>query len=204
MKKVKLLSIGAISLIVFGLLLPQPIQALLVIIDTPIKNFFVVHPLSLSVIVGLIQGISEECGYYFVLKLIKIELSENMVFWFGLGRSILHTLFDMVTIIVTFSNINIWVFSFAIVSRIFSFVAMMELTKIDYFSYQKKKVLYLGLSVLLHALLNGVLYAYDLQIFNAVANFDLWAILVFSIIVIAISNIISKMELKKDIDNYSL
>ena len=202
MKKVKLLSIGAISLIVFGLLLPQPIQALLVIIDTPIKIFFVVHPLSLSVIVGLIQGISEECGYYFVLKLIKIELSENMVFWFGLGRSILHTLFDMVTIIVSFSNI--WVFIFAIVSRIFSFVAMMELTKIDYLSYQKKKVLYLGLSVLLHALLNGVLYAYDLQIFNAVANFDLWVILVFSIIVIAISNIISKMELKKDIDNYSL
>ena len=199
MKKVKLLSIGAISLIVFGLLLPQPIQALLVIIDTPIKIFFVVHPLSLSVIVGLIQGISEECGYYFVLKLIKIELSENMVFWFGLGRSILHTLFDMVTVIVTFSNI--WVFIFAIVSRIFSFVAMMELTKIDYFSYQKKKVLYLGLSVLLHALLNGVLYAYDLQIFNAVTNFDLWFILVFSIIVIAISNIISKMELKKDIDN---
>lgn len=202
MKNVKLLSIGAISLIVFGFLLPQPIQALLVIIDTPIKNFFVVHPLSLCVIVGLIQGISEECGYYFVLKLIKIELSENMVFWFGLGRSILHTLFDMVTIIVTFSNI--WVFIFAIVSRIFSFVAMMELTKIDYFSYQKKKVFYLGLSVLLHALLNGVLYAFDLQIFNAVANFDLWFILVFSIIVIAISNIISKMELKKNIDNYGL
>lgn len=202
MKNVKLLSIGAISLIVFGFLLPQPIQALLVIIDTPIKNFFVVHPLILCVIVGLIQGISEECGYYFVLKLIKIELYENMVFWFGLGRSILHTLFDMVTIIVTFSNI--WVFIFVIVSRIFSFVAMMELTKIDYFSYQKKKVLYLVLSVLLHALLNGVLYAYDLQIFNAVANFDLWFMLVFSITVIAISNIISKMELKKDIDNYSL
>lgn len=202
MKNVKLFSIGAISLIVFGFLLPQPIQALLVIIDTPMKNFFAVHPLILCVIVGLIQGISEECGYYFVLKFIKIELSENMVFWFGLGRSILHTLFDMVTVIVTFSNI--WVFIFAIVSRIFSFVAMMKLTKIDYFSYEKKKVLYLGLSVLLHALLNGVLYAYDLQIFNAVANFDLWFILVFSIIVIAISNIISKMELKKDIDNYSL
>ena len=34
MKKVKLLLIGAISLVVFGFLLPQPIQALLVIIDT--------------------------------------------------------------------------------------------------------------------------------------------------------------------------
>lgn len=196
MKKVKLLSIGAISLIVFGFLLPQPIEALLVIIDTPIKKFFVAHPLSLCVIVGLIQGISEECGYYFVLKLIKKESSENMPFWFGLGRSMLHTLFDIATIIVAFSNIL--VFIFAIVSRIFSFVALMELTKIDYFSYQKKKVLYLGLSVLLHALLNGVLYAHDLQIFNAIANFDIWFILAFSIAVIAISSIISKKELKKD------
>ena len=60
MKKVKLLFIGAISLVVFGLLLPQPIQALLVIIDTPVKNFFMTHALSLCVAVGLIQGISEE------------------------------------------------------------------------------------------------------------------------------------------------
>ena len=52
MKKVKLLFIGAISLVVFGLLLPQPIQALLVIIDMPIKNFFVTHALSLCVVVG--------------------------------------------------------------------------------------------------------------------------------------------------------
>ncbi len=202
MKKVKLLFIGAISLIVFGLLLPQPIQALLVIIDTPVKEFFAAHQLSLCVIVGLIQGISEECGYYFVLKHIKNEPPENMPFWFGLGRSTLHTLYDMATIIIAFSNIRVLVY--AVVSRIFCFVAMMELTKLDYFSYQKKKILYLGLSVLLHALLNGVLYAYDLQIFNAAANFDLWFILVFSITVIVISSILSKKELKKDIDNYSL
>ncbi|RKI41993.1 hypothetical protein D7V86_08620 [bacterium D16-51] len=87
--------------------------------------------------VGLIQGISEECGYYFVLKHIKNEPPENMPFWFGLGRSTLHTLYDVATIIIAFSNI--WVFVFAVVSRTFCFVAMMELTKIDYFSYQKKK-----------------------------------------------------------------
>lgn len=193
MKKVKMLSIGAISLIVFGFLLPQPIQALLVIIDTPIKDFFAIHLLSLCVIVGLIQGISEECGYYFVLKtFFKKEPSKNLPFWFGLGRSLLHTLFDIVTIIVAFSNI--WVFIFAIVSRIFSFVAMMELTKLDYFSHQKKKVLYLGLSVLLHAILNGTLYAHELKIFNAIANFDIWFIILYSVVVIAISSIISKKE----------
>ena len=91
MKKIKLLFIGALSLVVFGLLLPQPIQALLVIIDTPIKDFFVIHTLSLCIIVGMIQGISEECGYYFVLKQIsKNEQLESLPFWFGLGRSLLH------------------------------------------------------------------------------------------------------------------
>ena len=141
MKKVKLLFIGAISLVVFGLLLPQPIQALLVIIDTPVKNFFVAHALSLCVVVGLIQGISEEGGYYFVLRQIsKKEQLKSLPFWFGLGRSLLHTLFDIGTIIIAFSNI--WVFVLAIVSRMFSFVAMMKLTMLDYFSYQKKKVSY--------------------------------------------------------------
>lgn len=199
MKKVKLFFIGAISLIVFALLLPQPIQALLVIIDTPAKEFFAVHQLSLCVIVGLIQGISEECGYYFVLKYIKNDPPENTPFWFGLGRSALHTLFDIVTIIIAFSDI--WVFILAIVSRIFCFAAMVELTKIDYFSYQRKKLLYLGLSVLLHASVNGVLYAHELQLFNAAANFDTWCILVFSITAIAVSSIISKKELKKGIGN---
>ena len=193
MKKVKLLFIGAISLVVFGLLLPQPIQALLVIIDTPIKNYFVTHALCLCVVVGLIQGISEEGGYYFVLKQIsKKEQSKSLPFWFGLGRSLLHTLFDIGTIIVAFSNI--WVFVFAIVSRMFSFVAMMKLTMIDYFSYQKKKVLYLGLSILLHAILNGMLYAYELQIINVIANFDIWFMVVSSAVVIGISSGICRKE----------
>ena len=193
MKKVKLLFIGAISLVVFGLLLPQPIQALLVIIDTPIKKYFVTQALSLCVVVGLIQGISEEGGYYFVIKQIsKKEQSKSLPFWFGLGRSLLHTLFDIGTIIVAFSNI--WVFVFAIVSRMFSFVAMMKLTMIDYFSYQKKKVLYLGLSILLHAILNGMLYAYELQIINVIANFDIWFMVVSSAVVIGISSGICRKE----------
>ena len=189
----KLLFIGAISLVVFGLLLPQPIQALLVMIDTPVKNFFMTHALSLCVVVGLIQGISEEGGYYFVLKQIsKREQSKSLPFWFGLGRSSLHTLFDIGTIIVSFSNI--WVFVFAIVSRMFSFAAMMKLTMIDYVSFQKKKVSYLGLSILLHAVLNGVLYAYELQKLNVIANFDIWFMIVYSVVVIVLSSVICRKE----------
>ena len=96
-------------------------------------------------------------------------------------------------IIVTFTNIRVFIFS--IVSRMFSFVAMMKLTKIYYLSYQKKKALFLGLSVLLHAILNGMLYAYELQLFNVTANFDIWFMLVYSIAVIVISSIICRKEL---------
>ena len=193
MKKVKLVFIGAISLVVFGVLLPQPMQALLVIIDTPIKQFFAIHTLSLCVIVGMIQGISEECGYYFVLKqLSRNEQSESLPFWFGLGRSLLHTLYDMATIVVAFTNIRVFIFSAA--SRMLCFVAMMGLTKIDYLSYQKKKALFLGLSVLLHAMLNGALYAYELQLFHAAANFDIWFMAAYSVAVAAISSIICRKE----------
>ena len=96
-------------------------------------------------------------------------------------------------IIVTFTNIRVFIFS--IVSRMFTFVAMMKLTKIDYLSYQKKKALFLGLSVLLHATLKGTLYAYELQLFNATANFDIWFMLVYSIAIIVISSIICRKEL---------
>lgn len=193
MKKLSYFLIGAVSLVVFGLLLPQPIQALLVIIDSPIKEFFVIHTLGLCVIVGLIQGISEECGYYFVLKqILKKEKSDSLPFWFGLGRSSIHTLFDMITIIVAFSNM--WVFVFAIVSRMFSFAVLMKLTMLDYFSYQKKNVLYLGLSVLLHAILNSILYAHELQLFDIIANFDIWFMIIYSIAVIVISGIICRKE----------
>ncbi len=142
-------------------------------------------------IVGIIQGISEECGYYFALKRISNnEQLKSLPFLFGLGRSLLHALFDMGTIIISFTNISVFIFS--IISRMFSFAAMMELTKIDYLSCQKKKALFLGLSVLLHAILNGTLYAYEIQLFNAAANFDIWFMIVYSTAVIAISSIICR------------
>ena len=40
MKKYKIFLIGVLSLVIFGLLLPQPIQALIVLVESPIKDFF--------------------------------------------------------------------------------------------------------------------------------------------------------------------
>lgn len=53
--KIKYFVAGMISLIVFGLLLPQPIQALFVY--TSLKSFFDSHLVLLCILVGAVQGV---------------------------------------------------------------------------------------------------------------------------------------------------
>ena len=194
MKKHKIFFIGALSLIIFGLLLPQPIQALLVLVESPIKEFFETHSLLLCIIVGLIQGLSEECGYYFVFRTIfKNESSIKIPIFFGLGRSSLHTIFDIVTILMMHNNISNLLI--AIFSRVIGFGALMGLTLIDYNSIIKKKKLYLILSVLLHAIMNGTLYAAELNLFKVNNNFDSLFMICFSCAVIIFSMLICRKDL---------
>lgn len=194
MKKHKIFFIGALSLIIFGLLLPQPIQALLVLVESPIKEFFETHSLLLCIIVGLIQGLSEECGYYFVFRTIfKNESSIKIPIFFGLGRSSLHTIFDIVTILMMHNNISNLLI--AIFSRVIGFGALMGLTLIDYNSIIKKKISYLILSVLLHAIMNGKLYAAELNLFKVNKNFDSLFMICFSCVVILISMLIYRKDL---------
>ncbi len=194
MKKHKIFFIGALSLIIFGLLLPQPIQALLVLVESPIKEFFETHSLLLCIIVGLIQGLSEECGYYFVFRTIfKNESSIKIPIFFGLGRSSLHTIFDIVTILMMHNNISNLLI--AIFSRVIGFGALMGLTLIDYNSIIKKKISYLILSVLLHAIMNGTLYAAELNLFKVNKNFDSLFMICFSCVVILISMLIYRNDL---------
>lgn len=194
MKNHKIFFIGALSLIIFGLLLPQPIQALLVLVESPIKEFFETHSLLLCIIVGLIQGLSEECGYYFVFRTIfKNESSIKIPIFFGLGRSSLHTIFDIVTILMMHNNIlNLLI---AIFSRVIGFGALMGLTLIDYNSIIKKKKSYLILSVLLHAIMNGTLYAAELNLFKVNNNFDSLFMICFSCAVIIFSMLICRKDL---------
>ena len=194
MKKHKIFFIGALSLIIFGLLLPQPIQALLVLVESPIKEFFETHSLLLCIIVGLIQGLSEECGYYFVFRTIfKNESSIKIPIFFGLGRSSLHTIFDIVTILMMHNNISNLLI--AIFSRVIGFGALMGLTLIDYNSIIKKKISYLILSVLLHAIMNGTLYAAELNLFKVNNNFDSLFMICFSCAVIIFSMLICRKDL---------
>ena len=203
MKKHKIFFIGALSLIIFGLLLPQPIQALLVLVESPIKEFFETHSLLLCIIVGLIQGLSEECGYYFVFRTIfKNESSIKIPIFFGLGRSSLHTIFDIGTILIMHNNIlNLLI---AIFSRVIGFGALMGLSLIDYNSIIKKKKSYLILSVLLHAIMNGTLYTAELNLFKVNNNFDSLFMICFSCAVIIISILICRKDLKNYIVNRQL
>ncbi|MDD5950087.1 MAG: hypothetical protein PUC39_10250, partial [Lachnospiraceae bacterium] len=58
-----------------------PIQALMVLVESPIKDFFSRHSLLLCVAVGIIQGLFEEGGYYLVFRtILKKEKSNNPLF----------------------------------------------------------------------------------------------------------------------------
>ena len=198
MKKYKIFLIGVLSLFIFGLLLPQPIQALMVLVESPIKDFFSRHSLLLCVAVGIIQGLFEEGGYYLVFRtMLKKEKSKETPIVFGLGRSGLHTIFDVGTIFAT--RMSIFGCLIAVVGRILSFGALMGLTLIDYKSITKKRVVYLALSIVLHAIMNGVLYANELELLNVNNNLDSMFMISFSCVVIIISVLICKNSLSEEV-----
>lgn len=198
MKKYKIFLIGVLSLLIFGLLLPQPIQALMVLVESPIKDFFSRHSILLCVAVGIIQGLFEEGGYYLVFRtMLKKEKSKETPIVFGLGRSGLHTIFDVGTIFA--ACMSILGCLIAIVGRILSFGALMGLTLIDYKSITKKRMVYLAVSAALHSIMNGVLYANEMKFLNVNNNFDSMFMICFSCVVIIISVLICKNSLSEEV-----
>lgn len=198
MKKYKIFLSGVLSLLIFALLLPQPIQALMVLVESPIKDFFSRHSLLLCVAVGIIQGLFEEGGYYLVFRtMLKKEKSKETPIAFGLGRSSLHTIYDIGTIFA--ARMSIFGCLIAVVGRILTFGAMMGLTLLDYKSITKKSVVYLALSIVLHAIMNGVLYANELELLNVNNNFDSMFMISFSCVTIIISVLICKNSLSEEV-----
>lgn len=197
MKRYKIFLIGVLSLLIFGLVLPQPIQAFMVLLESPIKDFFSRHSLLLCVAVGITQGLFEEGGYYLVFKtMLKKEKSKEMPIVFGLGRSSIHTIFDLGTIFA--AHMSIWGCVIAVAGRILSFGALMGLTLIDYKSITNRRVVYLALSIVFHAIMNGVLYANELELLNVNNNFDSIFMICFSCVVIIISVLICKNSLSEE------
>ncbi len=146
MKKYKIFLIGTLSLLIFAVLLPVPIQAFMVLVESPIKDFFSRHLLLLCVAVGVTQGLFEEGGCYLVFRtILKKEKSKETPIVFGLGRSTLHTIYDFVTIFAT--RMSVFSCLIAVGGRLLCFGAIIGLTLIDYISITKKRVVYLVLSI---------------------------------------------------------
>ena len=184
MKVKKYFIIGMISLIVFGVLLPQPIQALFVY--TPLKSYFDSHLVLLCLLVGVVQGISEECGYYAVMKKIYAkDKSKILPKWFGFGRALLHTMFDLCIVMFTVMSLGSRVI--AIISRTVGGGALLALTHLDFMAIKNKRLSILVISVVLHWIMNGMVYANELELLHFS---DSLFIAGYSIVVIILSELI--------------
>lgn len=186
--KIKYFIIGIISLIIFGLVLPQPIQALFVY--TPLKVFFDSHLILLCILVGAVQGVSEECGYYFIMKKIyKKDGNEILPFWFGLGRGVFHTIFDICSVV--FSMTSFGSGMVAVISRLVALGALLVLTNLDFIAFKNKKIFILVISILLHLVMNGIIYANELELLHFS---DSLFILGYSVFVIVLGSAILKLN----------
>ncbi|MGN0245814.1 MAG: YhfC family glutamic-type intramembrane protease [Lachnospiraceae bacterium] len=177
--KIKYFITGIISLIIFGLLLPQPIQALFVY--TSLKSFFDSHLVLLCILVGGVQGVLEECGYYVIMKKIyNKDQKEILPFWFGLGRGVLHTIFDIGSVVLVMTSIESGVVS--IISRLIGLCALLVLTNLDFIAFKNNRIYILGISILLHLVMNGMIYANELELLHFSDSFFIFGYSAFVII----------------------
>lgn len=174
--KIKYFVAGMISLIVFGLLLPQPIQALFVY--TSLKSFFDSHLVLLCILVGAVQGISEECGYYIIMKKIyKKDKKEILPLGFGLGSGMV-----------------------AIIFRLIGLGALLVLTNLDFIAFKNNRIYILGISILLHLVMNGAIYANELELLHFSDSLFIFCYSAFVIVLGGIIMRLNRVSVKKEIN----
>lgn len=192
--KLKYFITGIISLIIFGLLLPQPIQALFVY--TSLKVFFDSHLVLLCILVGVVQGLSEECGYYVIMKKIyKKDKKEILPFWFGLGRGVLHTIFDIGSVVFVMTSLGTGMV--AIISRLIGLGALLVLTNLDFIAFKNNRIFILGTSILLHLVMNGMIYANGLELLHFSDSLFIFCYSVFVIVLGGIIMRLNRVSVKK-------
>ena len=186
--KLKCFIIGIISLIIFGLLLPQPIQALFVY--TSLKSIFDSHLVLLCISVGAVQSVSEECGYYVIMKKIyNKDQKEILPFWFGLGRGVLHTIFDICSVVFVMTSLESGMV--AIISRLIGLGALLVLTNLDFMAFKSNKTFILGISILLHLVMNSITYANEKELLHFSDSLFIFG---YSVIVIILGSIIMRLN----------
>lgn len=195
--KIKYFITGIISLIIFGLLLPQPIQALFVY--TSLKSFFDSHLVLLCILVGGVQGVSEECGYYVIMKKIyNKDKKEILPFWFGLGRGVLHTIFDIGSVALVMTSLGSGMV--AIISRLIGLGALLILTNLDFSAFKNNRIFILGASIFLHLVMNGIIYANELELLHFADSLFIFGYSVFVIILGSIIMRLNRVSVKKEVD----
>ena len=222
--KIKYFVAGMISLIVFGLLLPQPIQALFVY--TSLKSFFDSHLVLLCILVGAVQGVSEECGYYIIMKkiykkegckmkilvvncgssslkyqLIDMETKDKkeiLPLGFGLGRGVLHTIFDIGSVVFVMTSLGSGMV--AIIFRLIGLGALLVLTNLDFIAFKNNRIYILGISILLHLVMNGAIYANELELLHFSDSLFIFCYSAFVIVLGGIIMRLNRVSVKKEIN----
>lgn len=200
MKKLRIILCGILGLIVFGLLLPQPLQALLVLVDTPIRQFFSAHAILLCVVVGLIQGVSEEAGYFYLFKhVLKKYRFRQVPVLFGLGRSGLEFLYNLIVLIVEYRSV--FRMGIKLFARIFLFGGSIGLSVLDYEALRPGKKYLLLISIGFHAIINSAVYAVESGLLPNNGKFESWFMILFAFMVMLCSFFVYRRGKEKIADS---
>ncbi|KOP66985.1 hypothetical protein AMS62_18360 [Bacillus sp. FJAT-18019] len=195
--------LGIISLIIFGLVLSNGIQALFLLVDWPVSQFLYATPLILCIFVGLIQGICEEAGYYYVFsRHLKTWKGWKTPLLFGVGRSGLHLIFDISSIIAIGYSTNQILLSVVIV--LVSNIGLFGLSIMDYTASRIHRFKWLcGLAIIIHTIMNGGLYAMEIGYISAGINVSNMFRVSMSLLAVVIAFIIYK-KVKLDGDTKTI
>lgn len=177
--------------------MPQPIQALFVY--TSLKSFFDSHLVLLCILVGAVQGVSEECGYYIIMKKIyKKDKKEILPLGFGLGRGVLHTIFDIGSVVFVMTSLGSGMV--AIIFRLIGLGALLVLTNLDFIAFKNNRIYILGISILLHLVMNGAIYANELELLHFSDSLFIFCYSAFVIVLGGIIMRLNRVSVKKEIN----
>lgn len=140
----------------------------------------------------MVQGFCEEAGFYYVFShQLKTWTGWKTPLLFGVGRCGLHLIFDTSSIIAIGYSTNQFLLALCIV--LISDIGLFGLTFMDYTASRIHRLKWLcGLAIIIHAILNGGLYAMEIGYISADVNESNIFKVCISIIVILIGFIIYK------------
>ncbi|MCR4647730.1 MAG: YhfC family intramembrane metalloprotease [Lachnospiraceae bacterium] len=79
--------VGAVTFILFALILEKPLQALVISIDHPVKRFLYDNPVLLSLVAALFAGVFEETGRFAAYKtILRKRTNKETSISYGIGH----------------------------------------------------------------------------------------------------------------------